>query len=237
MDMNAQERLVAAMEMLHQDIALYAQAQREAHVQIKEEVLNLTVGAFLAENPRASLDVMTQVMNPLDNLKLGHDMLLHQFEGYWEALTDAERELYHGTGGEQQAPPEETLTPHLITTYSEMVTRALALEAANEVVDKIRGKSGEGSSDKKRKYESGNVLKVQQTAKKHHELERAPTFREVFDRTHKRKGIDDYISESARTIAETYDRTMTNRYAEGTPQPDLDPEAWVNAAGGPSVRL
>ncbi|MQM01908.1 hypothetical protein Taro_034665, partial [Colocasia esculenta] len=68
---------------------------------------------------------------------------------------------------------------------------------------------------------------------KHHELERAPTFRKLFDRTHKRKGSDDYVSESARTIAETYDRTMAERYAEGTPQPDLDPEAWVDAAGGP----
>ncbi|MQM22059.1 hypothetical protein Taro_055107 [Colocasia esculenta] len=47
-----------------------------------------------------------------------------------------------------------------------MVKRALALEAANEAVDKIRGKSGEGSSDRKRKYESGNAPKVQQTAKK-----------------------------------------------------------------------
>ncbi|MQL70266.1 hypothetical protein Taro_002578 [Colocasia esculenta] len=26
---------------------------------------------------------------------------------------------------------------------------------------------------------------------------------------------------------------MVDRYAEGTPQPDLDPEAWVDAAGGP----
>ena len=58
------------------------------------------------------------------------------------------------------------LTPHLITTYSEMVKRALALEAANETVDKIRGKSGEGSSDRKRKYESGNAPKTQQAAKK-----------------------------------------------------------------------
>ncbi|MQL85064.1 hypothetical protein Taro_017579, partial [Colocasia esculenta] len=32
---------------------------------------------------------------------------------------------------------------------------------------------------------------------------------------------------------ETYDRTMTDRYAEGTPQLDLDLEAWVDAAGGP----
>ncbi|MQL86170.1 hypothetical protein Taro_018709 [Colocasia esculenta] len=51
--------------------------------------------------------------------------------------------------------------------------------------------------------------------------------------THKRKGTDDYVSESARTIAETYDRTMADRYAEGTAQPDLDPEAWVDAVGGP----
>ncbi|MQM21350.1 hypothetical protein Taro_054389 [Colocasia esculenta] len=37
----------------------------------------------------------------------------------------------------------------------------------------------------------------------HHELKRAPTFRELFDQTHKRKATDDYVSESARTIAET----------------------------------
>ncbi|MQM07088.1 hypothetical protein Taro_039925 [Colocasia esculenta] len=36
--------------------------------------------------------------------------------------------------------------------------------------------------------------------KNHHEVERAPTFHELFDRTHKRKGSDDYVSESARTI-------------------------------------
>ncbi|MQM07759.1 hypothetical protein Taro_040606 [Colocasia esculenta] len=30
-----------------------------------------------------------------------------------------------------------------------------------------------------------------------HELERDPTFRELFDQTHKRKGTDDYVSESA----------------------------------------
>ncbi|MQL82988.1 hypothetical protein Taro_015466, partial [Colocasia esculenta] len=59
----------------------------------------------------------------------------------------------------------------------------------------------------------------------HHEFERAPTFRELFNQTHKRNGTDDYVSESARTIAETYDRTMAERYVEGTPQPYLDPEA------------
>ncbi|MQM00101.1 hypothetical protein Taro_032832 [Colocasia esculenta] len=36
---------------------------------------------------------------------------------------------------------------------------------------------------------------------------------------------------------ETYDRAMPNPYVEGTPQPDLDLEAWVDARGGPSVWL
>ncbi|MQM16990.1 hypothetical protein Taro_049955 [Colocasia esculenta] len=82
-------------------------------------------------------------------------------------------------------------------------------------------------------HTSGSVSYATHSQKLHHEFECAPIFRELFDRTHKRKGTDDYVSESARTIAETYDRTMTERYAEGTPQPDLDPEAWVDAAGGP----
>ncbi|MQM16338.1 hypothetical protein Taro_049294, partial [Colocasia esculenta] len=81
-----------------------------------------------------------------------------------------------------------------------------------------------------------------------HELKSVPTFCELFDRTHKRKWTDDNVSESARMIVrlnkcainnifvlrETYDRTMTDCYAEGTPQPDLDAEAWVDAAGRPS---
>ncbi|MQL91046.1 hypothetical protein Taro_023643 [Colocasia esculenta] len=69
----------------------------------------------------------------------------------------------------------------------------------------------------------------------YHKLERAPTFRELFDRTHKRKGTKDYVSESARTISETYDRTMADRYVEGTPQLDLDLEAWLDAVGGGRV--
>ncbi|MQM10068.1 hypothetical protein Taro_042958 [Colocasia esculenta] len=69
------------------------------------------------------------------------------------------------------------------------------------------------------------------TSGSRHELERAPTFCNLFDRTHKQKGMDDYVSNSARTITETYDTTMADRYAEGT-QPDLDAEAWVDVVGG-----
>ncbi|MQL91091.1 hypothetical protein Taro_023695 [Colocasia esculenta] len=77
--------------------------------EIKEEVLNLTAGAFFAGYPSAALDVMTQVMCRLDNLKLEQDMLLHQFEEYWEAMTDAARELYHGTDEVQQPQPAEVI--------------------------------------------------------------------------------------------------------------------------------
>ncbi|MQL81238.1 hypothetical protein Taro_013686 [Colocasia esculenta] len=74
-------------------------------------------------------------------------------------------------------------------------------------------------------HTSGSVSYATHSKKLRHELERAPTFRKLFDQTHKQKGTDDYVSESARTIAETYDRTMADRYVEGTPQPDLDSEA------------
>ncbi|MQM11692.1 hypothetical protein Taro_044601 [Colocasia esculenta] len=86
---------------------------------------------------------------------------------------------------------------------------------------------------KKNVHTSGSVSYATHSQKLRHELKRAPTFCKLFDRTHKQKGTDDYVSESARTIAETYDRTMADRYTEGTPQPDLDPEAWVDAVGGP----
>ncbi|MQL94844.1 hypothetical protein Taro_027501, partial [Colocasia esculenta] len=94
-------------------------------------------------------------------------------------------------------------------------------------------KCNRSTHPKKNVHTSGSVSYATHNKKLHHELKRAPTFHELFDRTHKRKGMDDYVSESAHTIAETYDRMMADRYAEGTPQHDLDPEAWVDAAGGP----
>ncbi|MQM21221.1 hypothetical protein Taro_054256 [Colocasia esculenta] len=94
-------------------------------------------------------------------------------------------------------------------------------------------KRNRSTHPEKNVHTSGFVSYATHSQKLHHELERAPTFRELFDRNHKRKGTDDYVSESARTIAETYDRTMADRYVEGTPQPDLDLEAWVNVARGP----
>ncbi|MQL97109.1 hypothetical protein Taro_029794 [Colocasia esculenta] len=83
-------------------------------------------------------------------------------------------------------------------------------------------KGNRSTHSEKNVHTIGSVSYATHSQNLHHELERAPTFRELFDRTHKRKGTDVYVSETARTIA-----------IKGTPQPDLDPEAWVDAAGGP----
>ncbi|MQM23337.1 hypothetical protein Taro_056401 [Colocasia esculenta] len=51
--------------------------------------------------------------------------------------------------------------------------------------------------------------------------------------THKQKGTDDYVSESARMIAETCDRMMADHYVKSTHQPGMDPETLVDVVGGP----
>ncbi|MQM21355.1 hypothetical protein Taro_054395 [Colocasia esculenta] len=93
-------------------------------------------------------------------------------------------------------------------------------------------KRNRAAHPEKNVHTSGSVFYAAHSQKLRHELKCAPTFRELFDRTHKRKGTDDYVTESGPTFV-TYGRTMVDRYAEGTPQPDLDPEAWVDAVGGP----
>ncbi|MQL87766.1 hypothetical protein Taro_020310 [Colocasia esculenta] len=85
-------------------------------------------------------------------------------------------------------------------------------------------KRNRAAHPEKNVHTSRSVFYATHRQKLRDELERAPAFRELFDRTHKRKETDDYVSESARTIS-TYDRTMADHYAEGTPQPDLDSKA------------
>ncbi|MQL93520.1 hypothetical protein Taro_026167 [Colocasia esculenta] len=65
------------------------------------------------------------------------------------------------------------------------------------------------------------------------ELKRPPTFQEVFDKTHKKKGTDQYISDRAREVAESYTQQMTEKYAGEEEEPQLDPEVWVAASGAP----
>ncbi|MQM12562.1 hypothetical protein Taro_045480 [Colocasia esculenta] len=62
-------------------------------------------------------------------------------------------------------------------------------------------KRNRAAHPEKNVHTSGSVSYATHSQKSRHELERASTFRELFDQTHKWKGTDDYVSESARTIA------------------------------------
>ncbi|MQL81371.1 hypothetical protein Taro_013841 [Colocasia esculenta] len=51
------------------------------------------------------------------------------------------------------------------------------------------------------------------------EIKRPPTFQEVFDKTHKKKGTYQYISDRAWEVAESYSQQMTEKYAGEEEQP------------------
>ncbi|MQM07072.1 hypothetical protein Taro_039907 [Colocasia esculenta] len=65
------------------------------------------------------------------------------------------------------------------------------------------------------------------------QLKRPPHFHELFDQTHKKKETDDYISERAREVAESYSRGMEERYGDDSQCPELDPDIWVAAYEAP----
>ncbi|MQL96319.1 hypothetical protein Taro_028993 [Colocasia esculenta] len=45
--------------------------------------------------------------------------------------------------------------------------------------------------------------------------------------------MDQYISDRAREVMESYSQQMTEKYVEEEEQPQLDPEVWVAASGAP----
>ncbi|MQM09282.1 hypothetical protein Taro_042151 [Colocasia esculenta] len=82
-------------------------------------------------------------------------------------------------------------------------------------------------------HTSGSVSFATHQSRLEKELKRPPTFQEVFDKTHKKKGTDQYISDRAREVAESYSQQMTKKYVREEKQPQLDPEVWVAASGAP----
>ncbi|MQM17669.1 hypothetical protein Taro_050643 [Colocasia esculenta] len=64
-------------------------------------------------------------------------------------------------------------------------------------------------------------------------LKRPPQFQELFDQTHKKKGTDDYISEKAREVVESYIRGMDERYGDDSQSLELDPDIWVATSRAP----
>ncbi|MQM09069.1 hypothetical protein Taro_041938 [Colocasia esculenta] len=82
-------------------------------------------------------------------------------------------------------------------------------------------------------HSSGSVSFATHQSRLEKELKGQPTFSEVFDRTHKKKGTNAYISDRARVVAESYREQMTEKYAGEDEQPPLDHKVWVAAAGAP----
>ncbi|MQM03025.1 hypothetical protein Taro_035802 [Colocasia esculenta] len=82
-------------------------------------------------------------------------------------------------------------------------------------------------------HTSGFVSFATHQSRLEKELKRPPTFQEVFDKTHKKKGTDQYISDRAREVAESYSQQMTKKYVGEEGQSQLDPEVWVATSGAP----
>ncbi|MQM18745.1 hypothetical protein Taro_051740 [Colocasia esculenta] len=82
-------------------------------------------------------------------------------------------------------------------------------------------------------HTSGSVSFATHQSRLGKEIKWLPTFQEVFDKTHKKKGTDQYISDRAREVAESYSQQMTEKYAGEDEKPQLDPEVWVAASGAP----
>ncbi|MQM10643.1 hypothetical protein Taro_043539 [Colocasia esculenta] len=82
-------------------------------------------------------------------------------------------------------------------------------------------------------HTSGYVSFATHQSRLEKDLKRSPTFQEVFDKTHKKKGTDQYISDRSREVTESYSQQMTEKYVGEEEQPQLDPEVWVAASGAP----
>ncbi|MQL93458.1 hypothetical protein Taro_026103 [Colocasia esculenta] len=81
------------------------------------------------------------------------------------------------------------------------------------------------------KHTSGSVSFATHQSRLEKGLKRPSTFQEVFDKTHKKKGTNQYISDRAREVAELYSQQMIEKYVGEEEQPQLDPEVWVAASG------
>ncbi|MQM03735.1 hypothetical protein Taro_036520, partial [Colocasia esculenta] len=72
------------------------------------------------------------------------------------------------------------------------------------------------------------------TYKREIELGRETKYREVFERTHKKKGTDLYVSTRSQEVVEAYKRQITDKYGDDIDQESvIDCEAWIVAAGPP----
>ncbi|MQL76799.1 hypothetical protein Taro_009201 [Colocasia esculenta] len=107
----------------------------------------------------------------------------------------------------------------------------LGAEKWNENLNKA--KKNRAAHPEANLHTSGSVSFATHKARLEVKLKRPPQFQELFDETHKKKGTNDYISEKAREVAESYSRGMDERYGDDNQRPELDPDIWVAAFGAP----
>ncbi|MQM22783.1 hypothetical protein Taro_055842, partial [Colocasia esculenta] len=77
------------------------------------------------------------------------------------------------------------------------------------------------------------LYNVRRNAERETQLKRPPQFQELFDQTHKKKGTNDYITEKAREVVESYSRGMEERSRDDSQRPELDLDIWIAAFGAP----
>ncbi|MQL85026.1 hypothetical protein Taro_017533 [Colocasia esculenta] len=85
-----------------------------------------------------------------------------------------------------------------------------------------KAKKNRATHPKANVHTSGSVSFAMHKARLEAQLKRPPQFQALFDETHKKKGTDDYISENAREVAESYSRGMDERYRD-----DVSIQSWI----------
>ncbi|MQM07678.1 hypothetical protein Taro_040523 [Colocasia esculenta] len=97
----------------------------------------------------------------------------------------------------------------------------------------IKAKESRAAHPEANVHTSGSVSFAMHKARLEAQLKPPPQFQELFDQTHKKKGTDDYISQKAWEVAESYSRGMDERYRDDSQRLELDPDIWVAASGAP----
>ncbi|MQM03553.1 hypothetical protein Taro_036336, partial [Colocasia esculenta] len=69
------------------------------------------------------------------------------------------------------------------------------------------------------KHTSGPVSFATHQSRLEKELKQPPTFQEVFNKMHKKRRTDQYISDRAQEIAESYSQHMADKYVGEEEQP------------------
>ncbi|MQM01371.1 hypothetical protein Taro_034126 [Colocasia esculenta] len=83
-------------------------------------------------------------------------------------------------------------------------------------------------------HTSGSISFGGQKRKLEKEKDGPVSYKELFEHTHRRKNTDDFVSQKAKEVMETYVDQMVDKHGDDSTQhPDFDPTAWLAATGQP----